>query len=298
MESKYSIVIPIKRFTYFWSSKGHIDERKSTLEHDNIRRFFEISWKTHDKNLKKEDIDCIFFIISVDDKDYFEPFVKRYIHGIHTKIIIEDELIPMHYGFHSHRKQMLLKLLICRYIHTDLYLILDDDIISLKEFGYNDLFKGKKIRYAAEPSIESQPYVWECSRDLLRLKKKTNIYKLKNTISITPEIMITSVVKDMMNYLLSVHGNYQNLYSEMVRTSWTEYTLYWLYIRYVDRKGMKGISHYYIDDSLTSENLTVYDKNYVKIIQRVMKEKIKPFMIIQSNVYEYKIKDLKQAMML
>lgn len=291
--SKYSIVIPIKRYTYFWSNEGHIDERKNTPQHDNIKRFFEISWKTHDKNLKKDDIDCIFFIISSDEKSYFEPYVKKHIKGVQTQIILEDNLVPPKYNFNSHRKQMLLKLLICKYIKTELYLLLDDDIISLKEFKYKDLFNGNKIKLAAEQTIDSQPYVWECSRDLLKLKKKTNIYKLRDTMSITPEIMITSVVKDMMNYLVNVHGSYQNLYTEMTKLSWTEYTLYWLYLRYVDKKGVS----YYKKDILTLANLTVYDKNFAEIIRNAIKDKAAHFMIIQSNVYEYTLKELKNAIL-
>ena len=289
---KYSIVIPIKQFTYFWSSAGHIDERKSTSQHDNFKRFFEISWKTHDKNLKKDDIDCIFFIISANEKQVFEPYIAKHMREVQTKIIIEEDLIPPAHNFSSHRKQMLLKLLIYKYVATDLYLVLDDDIISIKPFGYRDLFSGRKIKYAAEPSIESQPYVWECSRDLLKLKQKTNIYKLRNTISITPQILITSAVKDMMNYLLKVHKNADNLYNEMTKVSWTEYTLYWLYLRYIDKKGVKQ----YVNDSLTSTNLTVYDRHFADIIKKTIREKVKYFMIIQSNVYEYRIKDLKNAL--
>lgn len=292
MKQRYSIVIPIKRYTYFWSSYG-IDERKSTIYHDNIKRFFEISWQTHNKNLKKEDIECIFFIVPSDDKVYFESFCSKHITDIHTKIILEEDLIQPKYQFSSHRKQMLLKLLICKYVKTDLHLILDDDIISLKEFAYEDLFHKGKVKYAAEPSIESQPYVWKCSLDLLKLKTKTNIYRLKHTMSITPEIIITSVVKDMMNYLINMHRTYQKLYEQMMSTSWTEYTLYWLYLRYIDKKG---ISYYYIDCSLTSVNLTVYDENYSDIIRKTMKERAKPFMIIQSNVYEYTIPAIKKAL--
>lgn len=287
--SKYSIVIPIKRYTYFWSSEGRIDERKNTRQHDNIKRFFEISWKTHNKNLIKDDIDCIYFIISSEDKSYFTPFVSKYINNIQTKIIIEDDLVSPSYNFTSHRKQMLLKLLISKYINTELYLILDDDIITLTEFGYNDLFNGKKIKYVAEGSIASQPQVWEASRDLLRLEKKTNIYKLNNTISVTPQIIITSVVKDMMNYLLDKYGNYHNLYEEMTRISWTEYTLYWLYLRYIDKKGVS----YYKKDTLTAANLMTYDKDFIQIIRTAIKEKPSYFMIIQSNVYEYTINALK-----
>lgn len=294
---KYSIVIPIKRFTYFWSKEGHIDQRPNTHLHDNIIRFFEISWKTHDKHFKKSDIDCIYFIISSEDKPYFTQFVSKHIHNVRTKIIIEDHMLSPMYNFTSHRKQMLLKLLIWKYIKTEYYLILDDDIISLKPFGYNDLFSAtnnKKIRYAAEPSIESQPHAWEGSRDLLKIKKRTNIYKLKNTISITPEILITSVVKDMMEYLEHEYGNVHVLYNEMVKLSWTEYVLYWLYLRYIDKKGVS----YYENDSLTSldTNLTLYEDNYRDIIQKNITEHIRPFMIIQSNVYEYNIKDLKNAL--
>jgi len=287
MENKYSIVIPIKRYTYFWCKNGGIDSRKNTRYHDNIKRFFEISWKTHDKNLKKEDIDCIYFIIQKDEKDYFQSFLNKYIKDVKTLIITDDMLISPSYNFTSHRKQMLLKLLVVKYIQTKLYVILDDDIISVKSFGYEDLFINKKIKFNAEKDIYTQPEVWECSRDLLKLEKKTNIYRLRNTLSITPEILITSVVNDMMNYLLIKH---ENLFLEMTKISWTEYTLYWLYLRYIDKKGIK---YYYKSDILSSYNLFFYDKNFKEILKEAIKNKTAYFVIIQSNVYEYDIRTLK-----
>ena len=249
--------------------------------------FFEISWKTHDKNLKKEDIDCIYFIIQKDEKDYFQSFLNKYIKDVKTLIITDDMLISPSYNFTSHRKQMLLKLLVVKYIQTKLYVILDDDIISVKSFGYEDLFINKKIKFNAEKDIYTQPEVWECSRDLLKLEKKTNIYRLRNTLSITPEILITSVVNDMMNYLLIKH---ENLFLEMTKKSWTEYTLYWLYLRYIDKKGIK---YYYKSDILSSYNLFFYDKNFKEILKEAIKNKTAYFVIIQSNVYEYDIKTLK-----
>lgn len=290
MEHKYSIVIPIKRYTYFWSKEDGLDMRKNTKFHDNIKRFFEISWKTHDKNLKKEDIECIYFIIQKDEKDYFQSFLDKYIKDVKTLIITDDMLISPSYNFTSHRKQMLLKLLVVKYIQTKLYLILDDDIISVKSFGYEDLFINKKIKFNAEYDISTQPEVWECSRDLLKLEKKTNIYRLRNTLSITPEILITSVVDDMMNYLLIKYGNYENLFLEMTKVSWTEYTLYWLYLRYIDKKGIK---YYYKSDILSSYNLFFYDKNFKEILKEAIKNKTAYFVIIQSNVYEYDIRTLK-----
>jgi hypothetical protein len=293
--SKYSIVIPVKRYTYFWSPKGRIDERKNTKQHDNVKRFFEISWKTHDKNLKKKDIDCIYFIVPQNEKPYFQSQLSKHIKNVKTMVITDDDLIPTTYNFSSHRKQMLLKLLISKYIQTDLYLILDDDIISLKPFGYKDLFFKNKVRYADEPDINSQAYVWECSRDLLKLEKTTNIYRLKNTMSITPEILIKPVVENMMKYLIKKHDNIHNLYDIMTRVSWTEYTLYWLYLRYVDKRGTK---YYYKPSKLTSENLTVYYDNYTELLRKIIKERRNHFAIIQSNVYEYKIKNLKALLIL
>jgi hypothetical protein len=284
---KYSIVIPIKQYTYFWSDNG-LDKRQSTIYHNNIRRFFEISWKTHDKNLKKEDIDCIYFIVPFDEKQYVENMIQTYIRDVKTKIITDDDLIPYKFQFNSHRKQMLLKLLVYKYVKTNLYLVLDDDIISLKSFTYHDLFLGKKLKYASESGINSQPYVWECSRDLLQLNNKTNIYKLKNTMSITPEILITSVVVDMMNYLVRIHGSVNKLYNIMTRVSWTEYTLYWLYLRYIDKKGIS----YYTIGSLTTDNLLEYHNNYKHLLHKIIREKLNYFAIIQSNVYEYNTNEL------
>ena len=90
MENKYSIVIPIKKYTYFWTKENGLDTRKNTKYHDNIKRFFEISWKTHDKNLKKEDIDCIYFIIQNDEKYYFQSFWDNYMKEFKTLIITEQ----------------------------------------------------------------------------------------------------------------------------------------------------------------------------------------------------------------
>lgn len=288
--SKYSIVIPIKKYTYFWSGEG-IDNRKPTREHDNIKRFFEISWKTHDKYMKKEDIDCIYFILPQDEKEYFESMANKYIKNVNIKILVDDDLISQRYNFKSHRKQMLLKLAIHQYINTDLYLILDEDIITLKEFGHSDLYDSNKVKYTSDPNIMNEVHVWESSRDLLKLKTKTNIYKLKDVIAITPQIMITAVVKQMMDYLLKQHGSEYNLYEEMTKVSWTEYTLYWLYLRYVDQIGKKR----YKDSRIIGRCLTSYESDYIEIIRNTIKEKEGYFMIIQSNVYEYNIKNLKKA---
>lgn len=92
----------------------------------------------------KEDIVCIYFIIEKDEKNYFEFFMNKYIKDVKTLIITDDMLISPIFNFTSHRKQMLLKFLIIKYIQTKLYLILDDDIISVKSFGYEDLFINKK----------------------------------------------------------------------------------------------------------------------------------------------------------
>jgi len=292
MENKYSIVIPIKRYTYFWCKNG-LDTRKNTKYHDNIKRFFEISWKTHDKYLNKEDIDCIYFIIQNNEKDYFEFFLNKYIKDVKTVIITDDMLISPIFNFTSHRKQMLLKFLIIKYIQTKLYLILDDDIICVKSFGYKDLFINNKIKFNAENDIYTQPKIWECSRNLLKLEKKTNIYKLRNTLSVTPEILIKSVVNDMLNYLLNKYENYENLFLEMTKVSWTEYTLYWLYLKYIDNKGIK---FYYKSDILSSYNLFSYNENFKEILQEAIKNKTAYFVIIQSNIYEYDIKTLKNVL--
>jgi len=100
----------------------------------------------------------------------------------------------------------------------------------------------------------------------LKLDKRTNIYKLRNTLSVTPEILIKSVVSDMMNYLLN---KYENLFLEMTKVSWTEYTLYWLYLKYIDKKGIK---YYYKSDILSSYNLFSYDKNFKEILKEALEK--------------------------
>jgi hypothetical protein len=55
--------------------------------------------------------------------------MSKHIKGVKTQIITDEMHISHKFNFTSHRKQMLLKLLIIKYIQTKLYLILDDDIM-------------------------------------------------------------------------------------------------------------------------------------------------------------------------
>jgi len=96
----------------------------------------------------------------------------------------------------------------------------------------------------------------------------------------------------MINYLIIKYGNYENLFLEMTKVSWTEYTLYWLYLRYVDKKG---INFYYEKYLLSSYNLFAYDDKYKEILKEVIMKKPAYFIVIQSNVYEYNIKTLKKT---
>jgi hypothetical protein len=96
-----------------------------------------------------------------------------------------------------------------------------------------------------------------------------------------------------MNYLIIIYGNYENLFLKMTELSWTEYTLYWLYLRYIDKKGIR---FYYKSAILSSYNLFSYDEKYKEILKEALNKKTSYFVIIQSNVYEYNIKALKSAL--
>ena len=97
----------------------------------------------------------------------------------------------------------------------------------------------------------------------------------------------------MCKYLVSKHKTYKNLFEEMARVSWTEYTLYWLYLRYVDNKGIK---FYYKSSNLSANSLTVFEENYKQILTEALQKKTAYFVIIQSNVYEYNVKALQSAL--
>lgn len=293
----YSIVIPITRYIKFSNSKLKPDN----IEHDNFRRFFEISWILNSKNLDWENIHTVFIVIPSNEIKYFKKNFKEK----RTNIEIIDEYdilgIPSE-PIGNTRKQMLIKLLISFRVKTKTYLTLDDDIGVINTFNQNFLYDKGKLVLSNASRLTHEPW-WIGSSYMLGIKYEPNkldkLSKKGLLMDVTPEMLDTKSSKELCNYLKKKWGkNWINeLIIKNVEYRWSEYTLYWLYISFI-KKNMKRLyigTRVQIGSSLwdfsNDPNIMI---NYLK--NNFCKDKKSYFGTIPSNIYINKLSVIKEGL--
>ena len=212
INNKYSIVLPINPNT-------------------NISQCI-INIKLLYKNLYMEDIYKIYIITSID---HINRINKQIINiDIYNKIEFINEcfinpIIPNQNWIY----QQILKLKISSLIKTRYYLILDIDMYLIKSLKYTDLFYENKIIYSHECFPHNNPpgYTnniwWNQSCNLLDYNIK-NLYDKNNLMGVTPQLLDTQIVKDLLIFLEQKYGvNWINI---AIQNKFTEYSLYWIYI--------------------------------------------------------------------
>ncbi len=156
-------------------------------------------------------------IIEKTIKSVQSPFP---IHILSEDTLVTPEISQNCKGWYL---QQIIKLAVVEIIKTDHYLVLDSDCFLTKQFSYNDLFcDGKIVMNCDENSIFS--HWWDES--LCLLEYPASILENKPRMGVTPEILISSVVRDLINYLNEKSGDWQQL---LASNPFTEFTLYWLY---------------------------------------------------------------------
>ena len=238
----YSIVIPIAKYIKLYTNI-HNKKNPNLKEHDNFKRFFEISWKLHCKNLNFKEIDTIFIIIPTHQINEFKKEFYK-LPQPNTKIEIIDEYdilgIPSE-KIGNTRKQMLIKLLISFKVKTKTYLTLDDDIGTLNKFAEKDFFnKDGTIGLIITNQRSGHEKWWIGSSYILGLAyQPAKLDKLAENnllMDVTPELLHTKTVRNLCNYLKRKWGptNWINeLIFKNLQHRWTEYTLYCLYIAFI-----------------------------------------------------------------
>ena len=244
----YSIVIPIAKYIKLYTNI-HNKKNPNLKEHNNFKRFFEISWKLHCKNLNFKEIDTIFIIIPTHQiKEFKTEFYK--LPQPNTKIEIIDEYdilgIPSE-KIGNTRKQMLIKLLISFRVKTKTYLTLDDDIGTLNKFSEKDFYnKDGTIGFIMTNHRSGHEQWWIGSSYILGLAyQPAKLDKLTEDnllMDVTPELLHTKTVRNLCNYLKRKWGptNWINeLIFKNLQHRWTEYTLYCLYIAFIKKNIRK-----------------------------------------------------------
>jgi hypothetical protein len=130
-------------------------------------------------------------------------------------------------------KQQLIKLAVSKVVTTDIYLVVDSDHYLTRPFGYENLWVNGKLSYHSEPwQTENGPKYstnsqwWEQSAKILDFPIE-KLKEEKELMSVTPQILVTSIVKSLLYELKNSRPNFQ---THLATSGFTEFTLYWIYV--------------------------------------------------------------------
>ena len=150
------------------------------------------------------------------------------------KILLDNDIIIINNNISNYSKQMMLKLYISKYIKTSHYLILDSDIYVTKKFKFEDLFTDGKIIlsiFDADVYLNIDKY-----ENCHQTKWILDTFKLHNKnikshfyYGVTPSLLITNEVKELLNFLDNKFCNFLN-YFGTANIYGSEYSNYFVYV--------------------------------------------------------------------
>jgi len=285
---KYSIVMPLK-----------INELNS------YKIFREISLPLYDKFLDTEFIDNFYIICPRDNIEYIQKDTQLYP-ILQFKFIEEESIIDSNLSNEKGWiKQQIIKLCIANIIETEYYLVVDSDMYLNQPLRYQDLFYDNKIKYTSEPyQTKNDKYHstnsnwWASSCKVLNYPIE-NLYNDEKLMGVTPQVLITQTVKNLIEYLIAVYKtNWKKIICDM---TFTEYTLYWIYLLMNNQTELyttngfqlwrhdldRNILYYQTEDEIkTIVKNSITDKNtYFSVIQSYLPvniDSIKNILVSQS----------------
>jgi hypothetical protein len=211
----YSIVLPIK----VSSGRGY-------------QLFCDFGLKSYEKYLDITKLDKFYIIAPSQDIPHIEKFTNT--SKIPFQYIPEEEILETGVELEGWFKQQLIKLKMANCVETEGYLVIDSDMYLTQPLFFEDLYHNGKLKYNSEPwQTENNKHYsqnskwWDASCNVMDYPME-KLHSEKHLMSVTPEFLITSVVKDLMNHLDGIHGEqWQSLIFER---GCTEFTMYWLFL--------------------------------------------------------------------
>lgn len=288
MTRKFSIVMPIIQASYLWNEETQ-QRLESTQNHNNFKRFFKIGGPFLKRFLRWKDVATFWVVLPRDEMQEFQTeWNKSCLHDQPFTLIAQEDLLPKNVATKNLKKsriQMLCKILIAEKVTTEHYLLLDDDIILKKPFGYKDLFADRirnKLRMTSADVYHEE--WWNGSMDVLGMTddEKASIEKELRLemeqgvlMNVTPQIIVTRLMRDLIDRVPV---------ATLIKASsyWTEYTLYWLFMKryhnpslyYTSRKNGVHLSNdrqnvWYDAPDLQNKIQTMFanSKTYFGVIQ-------------------------------
>lgn len=256
---------------------------------ENVKKiFFELSLPSY-RFFKKSDIHKFYVICPKSDID----ILKITLSQIDLPFVIIEEDNVCSYKCENWYKQQIIKLNMDGIIETEYYLVLDSDIFLTKSFSYSDMFYNNKIKMSSEKFCKGNisdfavnPSWWEASCKVLNYDVK-NLYE-RDLMSATPQILITSVVKELIQRLINIDRYWPRLICEY---KCTEFTLYYIHLLQTKKENLYTIEGFplflfdketnvldYNQDSKVIQNAFLESKAHFCVLQSYLKQNLNPFL--------------------
>ena len=301
--------------------KGNPAKYDQQVEDNDLERIIKIQLPTFKKFLNLDDL-LEFIIIS---RKIDIPIIKErlnrefpefpFVYYDEADLLPELESHKVRLGMMWHPGwiiQQLAKLEISKYVKTEVYFSFETDLFLTKPFGMEQLYNGDKLicsyftKYKDTPTRES----WHIqSTNVLynidtieaeglildektQNRKEDKILYINKVMGVSPQVLVTNEVKGLIEF---IEKRYNNNYKHVLMahtgghpTTWTEYSLYWLWLHKQDK-----LDDYYSfeppficsTELLTSNYKKGFDKEYFdNFDELVINNKNHYFNIIQSNI--------------
>lgn len=266
----YSIVLVMKAFTHHHGKA-----------YNNLTRFMNIGMVSYEKYMKREDVKDFFVVVPKDDVALVTTELTKAFPMWPWKIINEESLISSAVP-PGWARQQTAKLAISMLVSTDNYLIIDDDTYLTKPFCKEDMYDPDTKKLIMNKTDIDFPFFFFWSSEVLNVDFDEVQYA-KTHMAITPEIFVTSVVKDIVRWLVEKYGNQKQWQLYIANNKYTEYCLYWIWLLH-----HKKADEYYAIESpyqLYDHATTSLEQPMPEMVKKSFKDnKYHWFSFVQSSI--------------
>ena len=213
----YSIVLVLRTFSYFQDEK-----------HNNLQRFLQIGMATFDRFMEQDEIKDFFVVVPSQEEEAVRKALCDAYPTWPWNVLNEDALVhaSLPPGW---ARQQTIKFAISMLVQTETYLIVDDDTILTKPFHEKDMYADGTRQLIMNRAQIDFPffYLWSCQALKYDFDK---VQDFPYHMGITPQIFVTSVVRDLVKWLVLNYGGQKVWQLFLANNKFTEYTMYWMWL--------------------------------------------------------------------
>jgi len=185
------------------------------------------------------DMSTLNFTLIVPRADMDSVARSEALHAGHNiTVLCEDELCPDLRDFPGSGwyRQQVLKLAAARMSGSPYYLVLDADVILKRPCSLRDWFPNGKP-YLQRGNVRSHRDWWNASRRLLGSSVKLDGHS--RAMGVTPQFLHRETCLQLHQAIASRNeaASWERFLMASTDVSWTEYTLYWLYVTERELEG-------------------------------------------------------------